>query len=52
MEKRAAVLSDTHGLLRPEVFAKIAGCDAVAHGGDINHPGILRRTVRHDAPTP
>ena len=52
MAKRVAVLSDTHGLLRPEVLEKLAGCDAIIHGGDINKPEILRRPVRHDAPTP
>ena len=43
MAKRIAVLSDTHGLLRPEVVAAITGCDAIIHGGDINKPEILDR---------
>ena len=43
MAKRIAVLSDTHGLLRPEVLAAIAGCDAIIHGGDINKPEIIER---------
>ena len=43
MAKRIAVLSDTHGLLRPEVLAAIAGCDAIIHGGDINKPEIIDR---------
>ena len=41
MAKRIAVLSDTHGLLRPEVLDAIAGCDAIIHGGDINKPEII-----------
>lgn len=41
MPKTIAVLSDTHGLLRPEVLDQIAGCDAIIHGGDINKPAIL-----------
>ena len=41
MAKRIAVLSDTHGLLRPEVLDKINGCDAILHGGDINKQAIL-----------
>ena len=41
MSKRIAVLSDTHGLLRPEVLEKINGCDAILHGGDINKQSIL-----------
>ena len=43
MAKRIAVLSDTHGLLRPEVVEAIAGCDAIIHGGDINKPEITER---------
>ena len=41
MAKKIAVLSDTHGLLRPEVLEKINGCDAILHGGDINKQSIL-----------
>lgn len=33
---RIAVLSDTHGLLRPEVMEIVNTCDAVLHSGDIN----------------
>lgn len=43
MAKRIAVLSDTHGLLRPEVLDAIAGCDAIIHGGDISKPEIIDR---------
>ena len=43
MAKRIAVLSDTHGLLRPEVLTAIDGCDAIIHGGDINKPEIIER---------
>ena len=43
MAKRIAVLSDTHGLLRPEVVEVIAGCDAIIHGGDINKPEIIEQ---------
>ena len=38
---RVAVLSDTHGLLRPEVVQIVTGCDAIIHGGDINNQKIL-----------
>jgi putative phosphoesterase len=38
---RVALVSDTHGLLRPEVLAGIAGVDHVIHAGDIGHPGIV-----------
>lgn len=43
MAQRIAVLSDTHGLLRPEVTAAVTGCDAIIHGGDINKQAILDR---------
>ena len=43
MAKRIAVLSDTHGLLRPEVLEAIDGGDAIIHGGDINKPEIIDR---------
>ena len=43
MAKRIGVLSDTHGLLRPEVLAALSGCDAIIHGGDINKPEILEQ---------
>ena len=31
----AAVISDTHNLLRPTVLEQLAGCDYILHGGDI-----------------
>ena len=37
------VLSDTHGLLRPEVLAALEGCDMILHGGDINKQSVLDR---------
>ena len=38
---RIGVLSDTHGLLRPEAMAALAGCEAILHGGDVNRRDIL-----------
>lgn len=35
------VISDTHGLLRPEALAALAGSDRVIHAGDIGDEGIL-----------
>ena len=40
---RIAVISDTHGLLRPEVLNTIETCEAVFHAGDIGKPDILIR---------
>ena len=38
---RLAVLSDTHGLLRPEVLHAVAGADYILHAGDVGDPAIL-----------
>jgi uncharacterized protein len=38
---RVGLVSDTHGLLRPEVRVFLAGCDYIVHGGDVGDPGIL-----------
>ncbi|HET9464144.1 MAG TPA: metallophosphoesterase family protein [Gemmatimonadales bacterium] len=38
---RLGVISDTHGLLRPEVFEAFAGVDHILHAGDIGGSGLL-----------
>ncbi len=38
---KIAILSDTHGLLRPEVVEYLKTADAVLHGGDINRQAIV-----------
>ena len=38
---RIGLLSDTHGLLRPEALAFLRGSDAIVHAGDICDPAIL-----------
>ena len=35
------VISDTHGLLRPEAIEALGGSDLIIHAGDIGHPDIL-----------
>src|SRR5271165_4785107 len=40
-ELRVGVISDTHGLLRPEVRAFLSGSDYIIHGGDVGDPAIL-----------
>jgi len=37
------VISDTHGLLRPEAINALIGSDAIVHAGDIGRPEILER---------
>ncbi|WP_295742166.1 metallophosphoesterase family protein [uncultured Oscillibacter sp.] len=41
--KRFIVLSDTHGLLRPEVLDCLSQADIIIHGGDINTQAIADR---------
>ncbi len=38
---RIGVISDTHGLLRPEAKAALLGSDYIVHGGDIGNADIL-----------
>lgn len=38
---RIGVISDTHGLLRPEVAARLAGVGHIIHAGDIGEPNII-----------
>jgi len=35
------VISDTHGVLRPEALAALADSDCIIHAGDVGDPGIL-----------
>ena len=44
------VISDTHGLLRPEAVAALRGSDLIIHAGDVGDPEILDR-LREIAPT-
>lgn len=41
MAVKVGIISDTHGLLRPEVLEILKSCDCILHGGDINKPEIL-----------
>jgi putative phosphoesterase len=38
---RIGVISDTHGLLRPEALALLQGCERIIHAGDIGKPEVL-----------
>ena len=46
---RVGVISDTHGLLRPEAVAALAGVEHVLHAGDVGDPAILG-ALRNIAP--
>jgi hypothetical protein len=38
---RIGLISDTHGLLRNEVYAAFEGVDEILHAGDVGDPAIL-----------
>jgi putative phosphoesterase len=41
MTFRIGIISDTHGLLRPEAERRLAGANHIIHGGDIGGPEII-----------
>ena len=41
MAKKIGIISDTHGLLRPEVLKILKTCDCILHAGDVDRPEIL-----------
>ena len=40
------MISDTHGLLRPEALAALAGSDLIVHAGDLGGPEVLQRLAQ------
>jgi uncharacterized protein len=38
---QVGVISDTHGLVRPEALAALAGSELILHAGDIGKPEVL-----------
>ena len=46
---KIGIISDTHGLLRPETLEALRGCGAILHAGDINRQDVLDR-LREIAP--
>jgi putative phosphoesterase len=47
---RIGIISDTHGLLRPEAIKQLAGADHIIHAGDIGGPEVIEG-LRRIAPT-
>jgi putative phosphoesterase len=43
---RVGLISDTHGLLRPEAVQFLQGSDLIIHCGDICDPGVIRELSR------
>jgi putative phosphoesterase len=44
------VISDTHGLLRPEAVSALQGADVIIHAGDVGNPEVIEE-LRGVAPT-
>ena len=42
MSHTLGVISDTHGLLRPEALEALRGSELIVHAGDIGTPEVLR----------
>src|SRR4030095_6083005 len=38
---KIGIISDTHGLLRPEAERRLVGVDHIVHAGDIGRPEII-----------
>lgn len=43
---RIGLISDTHGLLRPEAVVFLRGSDCIIHAGDICEPWVLEELAR------
>lgn len=41
MALKIGVISDTHGILRPEIAERLDGCDYILHAGDLDRRDIL-----------
>jgi len=44
--KTIGLISDTHGLLRPEAVDALLGSELIVHAGDVGDPGILDELSR------
>lgn len=49
-EKKIGIISDTHGLIRPEALESLKGCDLILHAGDIGSMDIIE-SLMEIAPT-
>lgn len=43
---RIGIISDTHGLLRPEAVERLAGVQHIIHAGDIGRPEVISELSR------
>ena len=44
--KRIGLISDTHGLLRPEAIEALQGSESILHAGDVGKAEILNELRR------
>jgi putative phosphoesterase len=42
-EVRVGLISDTHGVLRPQAIEALRGSDRIVHAGDIGHPDVIEK---------
>jgi putative phosphoesterase len=49
VSRLVGVISDTHGLVRPEALRALSGCDLILHAGDVGKPEVLD-SLRRVAP--
>ena len=49
-EITVGVISDTHGLMRPEAVEALRGSDLIIHAGDVGRPDVIAQ-LRAVAPT-
>ena len=49
-ETVVGVISDTHGLMRPQALAALRGCGLIIHAGDVGKPEVIE-ALRAVAPT-
>ena len=50
-EITVGVISDTHGLMRPEAIAALRGSDLIIHAGDVGHPAVIDELRGAQLPT-
>jgi uncharacterized protein len=48
-ERRVGLVSDTHGLVRPEALAALRGVELILHAGDVGDRAVIER-LREIAP--
>ena len=46
MPETIGVISDTHGLLRPDAITALEGCDRIIHAGDVGSADVLQQLRR------